>query len=75
MIERDREIETVQKLLQRHPVVGIVGARQVGKTRTQGDLEGHPKVGASREGFVLGQIIRLLGVRSDECFFWATPAS
>ena len=40
--------------------------------RTQGDLEGHPKVGASWEGFVLGQIIRLLRVRSDECFFWAT---
>lgn len=40
--------------------------------RTQTDLEGHPKVGASWEGFVLGQIIRQLGVRPDECFFWAT---
>jgi predicted AAA+ superfamily ATPase len=40
--------------------------------RTQTDLEGHPKVGASWEGFVLGQIIRQLAVRPDECFFWAT---
>jgi predicted AAA+ superfamily ATPase len=40
--------------------------------RTLTDLEGHPKVGASWEGFILEQIIRQLGVRADECFFWAT---
>lgn len=40
--------------------------------RTQTDLEGHPKVGASWEGFVLGQIIRQLRTRPDECYFWAT---
>ncbi len=40
--------------------------------RTMTDLEGHPKVGASWEGFVLGQIIRRLKVRAEECFFWAT---
>jgi predicted AAA+ superfamily ATPase len=38
------------------------------------DLEGHPKVGASWEGFVLGQVIRRLGASSRECFFWATHA-
>jgi len=38
------------------------------------DLEGHPKLGASWEGFVLQQIICRLGARSDECFFWATHA-
>ena len=32
MIERAREVETVRKLLHRHPVVGVIGARQVGKT-------------------------------------------
>jgi len=42
--------------------------------RTQTDLERHPKVGASWEGFVLEQIIRQLGARPDECFFWATHA-
>ncbi len=38
------------------------------------DIEGHPKVGASWEGFVLSQIIRQLQVRNDECYFWATHA-
>lgn len=34
----------------------------------------HPKVGASFEGFVVGQIVRRLGARRDECHFWATHA-
>ena len=42
--------------------------------RTQDDLEAHPKVGASWEGFVIDQIRRRLGVERDECFFWATHA-
>lgn len=40
--------------------------------KTLRDLEVHPKLGASWEGFVLQQIIRRLGARSEECFFWAT---
>ncbi|MBI2358189.1 MAG: ATP-binding protein [Deltaproteobacteria bacterium] len=36
------------------------------------DLEKHPKLGASWEGFVLEQIIRRLGTRTGEHFFWAT---
>ena len=36
------------------------------------DLERHPKVGASWEGFVLAEIIRRLGAQSNECYFWAT---
>jgi predicted AAA+ superfamily ATPase len=36
------------------------------------DLLGHPKVGASWEGFLTGQVVELLGARRDECFFWAT---
>jgi len=38
------------------------------------DLEAHPKLGASWEGFVLHQIIRILGAHQKECFFWATHA-
>lgn len=38
------------------------------------DLEGHPKVGASWEGFALAQTIRRLGAQPEECFFWATHA-
>ncbi len=41
---------------------------------TQKDIEGHPKVGASWEGFVIEQVIRLLGAQPEECFFWATHA-
>lgn len=40
--------------------------------RDHGDLLGHPKVGASFEGFALAQVVRRLGARPDECFFWAT---
>lgn len=42
--------------------------------RVLNDLEGHPKVGASWEGFVLQQVIRRLDVKEEECFFWATHA-
>lgn len=38
------------------------------------DLERHPKVGASWEGFALEQVVRRLGVRRDECYFWRTHA-
>jgi len=40
--------------------------------KTMNDIEGHPKVGASWEGFVLEQLIRRLNVLPEECFFWAT---
>jgi predicted AAA+ superfamily ATPase len=36
------------------------------------DLEGHPKVGASWEGFVIQELVRHLGARAEELFFWAT---
>jgi predicted AAA+ superfamily ATPase len=35
-------------------------------------LEGHPRVGASWEGFAIQQVVQGLGVRPDQCFFWAT---
>jgi len=40
--------------------------------KTFNDLERHPKVGASWEGFVIEQLIHHLKVRYEECFFWAT---
>lgn len=40
----------------------------------QADLNAHPKCGASWEGFVMDQVIRHLGARPEECFFWATHA-
>lgn len=41
---------------------------------TMNDLEAHPKLGASWEGFVVDQIIRQLRAEPEECFFWATYA-
>lgn len=40
--------------------------------RTMRDLEGHPKVGASWEGFALREAVLRIGARRRECFFWAT---
>jgi uncharacterized protein len=39
---------------------------------TQRDIEGHPKLGASWEGFVIDQIVQQLGVRPDEIYYWRT---
>lgn len=39
---------------------------------TREALEGHPKVGASWEGFVLREILTRLGARKEESYFWAT---
>jgi hypothetical protein len=36
------------------------------------DLEGHPKLGASWEGFVLDHVLRRTGER--DAYFWATPS-
>lgn len=36
------------------------------------DLDRHPKVGASWEGFMLQQVIDQLGANPEECYFWAT---
>jgi hypothetical protein len=41
---------------------------------TRGELERHPKIGASWEGFALQAVVDRLGARPDECFFWATQA-
>lgn len=41
---------------------------------SQEDLESHPKVGASWEGFGVQSVAHRLGARPDECFFWATHA-
>ena len=40
--------------------------------RSQEDLEGHPKVGASFEGLALNEVVRHLQVDRRSCFFWAT---
>lgn len=36
------------------------------------DLERHPKLGASWEGFLLEAVIHQLQARPEQCYFWAT---
>jgi len=38
------------------------------------DLERHPKVGASFEGFAIAAVVNRLRARWNECYFWATHA-
>ena len=35
-------------------------------------LMGHPKSGASWEGFAMQEVARILGVAWDQCYYWAT---
>jgi predicted AAA+ superfamily ATPase len=35
------------------------------------ELQNHPKLGASWEGFAIEQFIRLLDLKDDQVFFWA----
>lgn len=37
-------------------------------------LQKHPKLGSSWEGFALEEVIRARGIKSHQCFFWATHA-
>jgi predicted AAA+ superfamily ATPase len=39
--------------------------------RDRRDLERHPKLGASWEGFLMRQVLEFLGATPEECFFWA----
>lgn len=36
------------------------------------DIEGHPKLGASWEGFVIDQLVQQLGATAEETFHWRT---
>ena len=42
--------------------------------RDREQLDNHPKVGASWEGFALDQTVQHLRARPEECYFWATHA-
>ena len=44
------------------------------RVTTRDDLDRHPKVGASWEGFLLEAVIHQCEARSKDCYFWATHA-
>ncbi len=61
----------------RHPKVYVADSgilHSLLDLATQRDLERHPKVGASWEGFLLEQVIQRRGLRREQCFFWGTHA-
>jgi len=67
--------ENISKRQVKAPKVYVVDSgllHSLLNVRRPEELEGHPKVGASWEGFVLEQIIRRLDARPNESFFWAT---
>ena len=39
---------------------------------TRDDVDRHPKLGASFEGFALSEVVRRLRATPQQCFFWAT---
>ncbi|MBW4051138.1 MAG: ATP-binding protein [Proteobacteria bacterium] len=39
---------------------------------TKRDIEGHPKLGASWEGFIIDQLVQHLGVHPEETYHWRT---
>ena len=75
-VAREDHIRRVRVLLDEFPVVAVLGARQVRSPkvyvadpgilhallglRLREDVLSHPKVGASWEGFVIGQIMHLM---------------
>ncbi len=42
--------------------------------RSESDLQHHPKIGASWEGFIVEEIIKRLQLEREECYYWATHA-
>ena len=42
------------------------------RIRTESALLGHPKCGASWEGFAMQEAVRILSVDWEDCYYWAT---
>jgi predicted AAA+ superfamily ATPase len=70
-------LQNIGKRIVKSPKVYIADSgilHQLFGLSTPADVERHPKLGASWEGFMLGQVIRRLRAWNEECFFWATQA-
>jgi predicted AAA+ superfamily ATPase len=69
--------ENLGKRLVKSPKVYIADsglAHALLKVPTRRDLDVHPKLGASWEGFVLCQVLHALDASRDDAYFWATHA-
>ena len=66
-------LENVRKRVVRSPKVFVADTGLLHfllGIRERTDLDGHPKVGASFEGFAIQQIVRALAAEPEECFCW-----
>ena len=71
MINRTAIINAIKAGLERSRVVDLIGPRQCGKTTlARTELETHPKLGASWEGYALEEVIK--AVEPEQAYFWAT---
>jgi predicted AAA+ superfamily ATPase len=63
---RKRQVKSPKVYLRDSGILhGLLGVRN------HRDLERHPQLGSSWEGFILHQVIGCLKATSEECFFWA----
>lgn len=72
-VERTGALRQIAWRWRVHPAIAVRGPRQCGKTTLASsaeELAGHPKVGASFEGFVIEQV--LAGVDEQDAWFWGT---
>jgi len=42
------------------------------RLRTEPELLGHPRAGASWEGFAMHEVVRALSIDWEDCYYWAT---
>jgi predicted AAA+ superfamily ATPase len=69
--------ENVGKRVVKSPKIYITDSGLVHtllQLQTRRDIEAHPKLGASWEGFLIGEVSRVLRVQPGQAFFWATQA-
>jgi predicted AAA+ superfamily ATPase len=85
VIARPQLEQRIHQAVKRSQVTTLLGPRQCGKTtlardsgllhhllgiHDEGELERHPKVGASWEGYVIEEILKATEIH--EAYFWAT---
>ncbi len=69
--------ENISKRQVKSPKVFITDSgllHQLLDVATREELEAHPRVGASWEGFCIEQVVQHLGATGDQCFHWRTAA-
>ena len=43
--------------------------------KNKNDILSHPKLGSFWEGFALEEVIRILGISAEDCYFWGTQSN